>query len=279
MNRKSFPEEVKIGATEKLSLRVSIATLVRVLFEDPRDGTIMLALERKATLLASEDEHFVDVKSHPFGGAMRLLDPGALQNRIGEYHFDSEESRVERDFRIFIQPADWEVVQAFCLEYFRQPNEAILESDPTRELTEEFYDTLEIHLKSDQYTWEAIGMLMEENPSPTENIHARGYPTVRIYRIFEARILDRAVISAMIESSETCSDKGLGKRALEDSLNGGLGRANAVLTLPFREINDFHLGIPLAVRNQPVYFQSHQLDETVAAVLEGVTLPKYSEHL
>jgi hypothetical protein len=279
MNRKSFLEEVKIGATEELSLRLSIATLVRVLFEHPRVGTMMLALERKATLLGSEGEHFVDVKSQPFGGAMRLLDLDALQKRIGEFHFDSEESRAERDFRIFIRPAVWATIREFCLEYFRQPNDAILESDPTRELTEEFYDTLEIHLKPDQYTCEAIGTLIEENPSPTENIHARGYPTVRIYRIFEARILHPAVISAMLENSETCSDKILGKRALEDSLNGGPGRANAVLTLPFREINDFHLGIPRAARNQRVYFQSHRLDETVAAVLEGVMIPKYREHL
>ena len=40
-----------IGATDELSLRVSVATLVRVLFEHPKNGDLMLALERKATLL------------------------------------------------------------------------------------------------------------------------------------------------------------------------------------------------------------------------------------
>ena len=34
-----------IGATNDLNLRVSVATLVRVLFENPRDGQLMLALE------------------------------------------------------------------------------------------------------------------------------------------------------------------------------------------------------------------------------------------
>ncbi len=38
------------GAAGELSLRVSVATLVRVLFEHPRDGEWMLALERKATV-------------------------------------------------------------------------------------------------------------------------------------------------------------------------------------------------------------------------------------
>jgi hypothetical protein len=44
-----------IGATQALSVRVSVATLVRVLFENPRDGDLMLALERKATLRQTEN--------------------------------------------------------------------------------------------------------------------------------------------------------------------------------------------------------------------------------
>ena len=36
-----------IGATDELSLRLSVATLVRVLFENPKDRELMLALERK----------------------------------------------------------------------------------------------------------------------------------------------------------------------------------------------------------------------------------------
>ena len=62
--------EPGIGATPDLSLRVSVATLVRVIFENPANGEWMLALERKATLQNTE----VEVKSHPFGGAIRILD-------------------------------------------------------------------------------------------------------------------------------------------------------------------------------------------------------------
>ena len=44
------PHEIGIGATAELSLRVSVATLVRVLIQNPNDDELMLALERKATL-------------------------------------------------------------------------------------------------------------------------------------------------------------------------------------------------------------------------------------
>jgi hypothetical protein len=274
MTPKSLTPIVGVGATNELSLRVSVATLVRVLFENPKDGKLMLALERKATLLEEEGRRFVDVKSQPFGGAIRLLDRDALQERIGDFHFDCEASRSEQDFRVFIQPSAWEAVREFCLEYF-DAGDAVLESDPRRELSEEFADALKIGLKPDQYIYQRAGTIIEDHPAPTENTHARGVPTARLYRIFEARILDSALASAVIENSESCSDQDLRERALQDSRNGGSGRANAVLTLPFKGINAFYLLIPPDARNKPVFFQNHQLDETVAAVLEGVPVPKY----
>ena len=58
----------------EVNLCVSVATLVRALFENPRDGEWMLALERQATL--RESGRAVEVKSRPFGGAIRILEPG-----------------------------------------------------------------------------------------------------------------------------------------------------------------------------------------------------------
>jgi hypothetical protein len=275
MKTKSFSSEIDIGATDELSLRISVGALVRVLFEHPDDGKWMLALERKATLLDSENGPVVDVKSQPFGGAIQILDPGALQRKIGDFHFDSEESRAEQDFRIFIRPAHWEAVRAFCMRHFNQPNDPVLEADPTRELAEEFEGTLGINLNRDQYIYQTVGMIIEDNPSTTEYIHARGYPTARIYRIFEARVLDPSLASAMIENSERCSEQDLRERALQGSHNGGPGRANAVLTIPFEEIHAFYVSILPDARNKPIWFQNHQLDETVAAVLERVPVPKY----
>ena len=275
MKTKSISSEIGIGTTDELRLRVSVAALVRVLFPHPSNGRLMLALERKATLLEEDGWRFVDVKAQPFGGALRLHDLKSLQERIGDFHFDSEESRAEQDFRIFIRPADWETVRAFCLKHLGPPNGSVLESNPIRELREEFADALGMDLKPDQYTYQAVGTVVEDQPSPTENTHARGYPTTRIYRIFEARILDRALASAMIENSESCSDEDLRQRALQHFQIGKAGRANAVLTLPFREVNDFYVAIPLERRNTPILLHNYQLDETVAAILDGVRVPKY----
>lgn len=275
MKTKSLQSEVGVGATDELSLRVSVAALLRVLFEHPREGKLMLALERQATLLDEDGQQFVDVKSQPFGGAIQFNDLGALQERIGKFHFDSEESRAEQDLRIFIHPEDWDEVRAFSLGQLSQPDESILEADPTRELAEEFADTLKMSLKQDQYSYQVAGTVLEDYPSPTANTRARGYPTARIYGIFEVRILDPALASVLVKNSESCSDQNLQQLAWEDFQNGGAGRANAVLTLPLKEINALYMSVPPDVRNKPVLFQNHQLDETVASILEGVSVPKY----
>ncbi|HJQ14424.1 MAG TPA: hypothetical protein VJ830_06715, partial [Anaerolineales bacterium] len=187
------------------------------------------------------------------------------------FHFDSEESRAEQDFRIFIRPADWETIQAFCLKHFAHLNGSVLESDPARELREEFADAMGIDLKPAQYSYQAIGTIVEDQPSPTQNIHARGYPTTRVYRIFEARILDPSLTSVMLENSGTFSTESLYKLAQ----NGGTEKANAILTLPFKEIQAHYQAVPFDLRNGPTRFQGEQLDETVAAVLDGVSVPKY----
>jgi len=62
-----------IGTTNELSLRVSVAMLVRVIFKHPNNDELMLALERKATLRQTEHERIVEVKSQPFGGAKELV--------------------------------------------------------------------------------------------------------------------------------------------------------------------------------------------------------------
>jgi hypothetical protein len=276
MNHKhSKPINLGIGATKDLNLRVSVAALVRVLFENPNDGEVMLALERRATLLENAGRRFVDVKAQPFGGAIQFRDRMVLQELIGDFRFDSEESRSEQDFRIFIHPSDWAAVQQFCLDHFKDLDDLVLETDPKRELAEEFADALKINLKPNQYSLKPVGVVVEDNPAPTANIDARGYLTIRVYRIFEARIVDPTLSRAMLANSERYSDHELHKLALEDVRNGGKGRANAILTLPMKLISDVYLAVPTEARNAPISFQSNQLDETVAAVLEDVAVPKY----
>lgn len=268
----------RVGATNELSLRVSVATLVRVLFEHPDDGKIMLALERRASVYSTEAGLVVRVKSQPFGGAIHIYDLRKLQQSIGDFHFDSDEARLEQDFRIFIRPSAWETVRGLCLRHIRQPDDPVLEFDPRRELLEEFADTMDVNLQSDQYSYQAIGTVVENDPSPTENISARGYPTARIYRIFETRVLDPWLAETMTRSSEGCAEQDLRKRALEDFQKDGPGRANTVLALPLDQIRSAYFSVASEVRNAPILFQTHTLDETVAAILDDVSVPKYQRY-
>jgi hypothetical protein len=271
--------DIGIGATRELTLRVSIATLVKVLFQNPKDGEIMLALERKATLLEKDGRRIVETKAQPFGGAIQIQDTRLLHNQIGSFHFDSEQSRSEQDFRIFIAPLAWGQLREFCLQHLNHGNDAIFESDPVRELAEEFAEVLGLSLQTEQYTYHTTGTVIEDQPSATDNFYARDGLTVRIYRIFEARILDPSLANRLMINSEGCTNEDLQQRALEDAQNGEKGWANAALTLPLHEIRAFYETILPEARNKPISFQNHKLDETVAAILEDVTVPKYQKIL
>jgi hypothetical protein len=260
-----------IGATPDLSLRVSIATLVRVIFKHPINDEWMLALERKATL--REDK--VEIKSQPFGGAIRILDLDAIHDLIGDFHFDSEHSRAEQDFRLFIRPSSWSVLREFCIQHLSRADDPILETDPDRELTEEFFGALKVNLQPEQYVCMPVATLVENEAAPTENIHANGYPTVRVYRIFEASVTDPALIHAMLKISESSSHEIIRELVLEDARNGGKGRVNTILALPLKRMYDFYRDLLPEKRNIPITFENDQLDETICAILDGVAAPKY----
>jgi len=260
-----------IGATPELSLRVSVATLARVLFRHPEDGEMMLALERKATLRNTD----VEVKSQPFGGAIRIKDISRLHDQIGDFHFDSERSRVEQDFRLFIRPSSWSAVREFCIEHFSLDDSPILETDPVRELTEEFYDALGISLKPEQYSSKPAATVVENDPMPTDNIHAEGVPTVRVYRIFEVTISDSGLIDTMLASSEMLSDNDLRDLAIKDAQIGGKGRANAILAVPMKQIRTVYSAMPPAECDTSILFEQHRLDTTITTVLDNITDPQY----
>ena len=264
-----------IGATSDLSLRVSVATLVRVVFQYSLNDAWMLALERKATLYETEHEHVVEVKSQPFGGAIRILDLDALYDLIGDFHFDNERSRAERDFRLFIRPSSWSVLREFCIQHLSHATDPILETDPVRELVEEFAEVLKINLKPEQYISRPVATVVENEAAPTDNIHAEGVPTVRVYRIFEAHILEAALRESMVAHSEGMSHNKLCELALDDFQNSGKGRANGILVLPLEQITTAYGGLSPTERNAPILFGKHYLDETVSAILDNIPVPKY----
>jgi hypothetical protein len=232
----------------------------------------MLALERKATV---GNNGSVNVRAQPFGGAVRILNPRPLQKILGEIQFDSVRSKHEQDFRILILPSQWEPVKAYCLQHLQNPDDAELESLPDRELVEEFEETIKVHLRPEQYTYRPEGFVIEDSPVPTDNTDARGRLTVRLYRIFEVRIVDLALCNVMLAASERCSDQEVGILALKDFQKGGMGRGNSILTLPLRTVTESYLMLPLETRYRKIVIENHEFDESVLAVLEGVEVQQY----
>ena len=266
-------QEIGVGATEELSLRVSVATLVSVLFDSPDDGQTMLALERTATLRDIEGRPEVVVRAKPFGGAVRLTDPQVLKARIGNFHYDSIQSRAEGDFRIQIYPPSWEKVKEICWEHFKETKKDILDFSPRRELAEEFEDTLNVRITSDQYHLKPRGMIVEDLPVGTDNVRAAGLPTVRIFYVFEARMVASEMIRMILANNRRYSEKDLQNMAWEDALQGGRGRANAILALGLDELKKAYWLIATDSRREPISIRGHQLDGNVLAILEKVNNP------
>jgi len=268
-------QTISVGPTVELSLRVSVSTLSRVVFSHPRDWIPMLALEHKATLVSVGTDPNVDVKAQPFGGAIQILNIESLLSLVGSFNFDSERSRSERDFRIYMNPSNWGKVRDFCLKNMAEGGGRELELDPTRELVEEFDDTLGIQLKPEQYIVDPYNIVVENEPAPTSNVRASGAPTARIYRVYEVRILDRDLCRAMISNSEAHPGQVLRAEALDDAHKGGLGRANAVLVAAEEEIRAAFLNVPPERRGEVLPFAGTLLEGNVPAVLEGVKVTKY----
>jgi hypothetical protein len=263
------PDDYKIGvgATESLSLRVSVATLVRVLFYHPENGQTMLVLERTATLREIEGRSEITVRAKPFGGAVRLINPQALRKVIGNFHYDSEQSCQENDFRILIDTASWKKVMDICRQQLNGTEKRILDSSPMRELTEEFEDTLHVRLTPGQYDLKPFGIVVEATPVETDSVRAEGFPTARVYYLFEARIGASEIITMLLDNHKRYSDEDLEKMAWEDARRGGRGRANAILALKLDELKDVYRSIPIERRHDPIKVGSHQLDGNVWAVL------------
>ncbi len=264
-----------VGPTAELSLRVSVATLARIVFPGPADAELMLALEHKATLRSAGGELGVLTKAQPFGGAVRILNLDRLQGVVGSFHFDSERSRAERDLRILIRPSDWETVREFCLRNLGRTDDPDLETDPARELAEEFEETLGIEPRRDQFAVKPVGIVLENEPAPTWNLHAMGVPTVRIYRVFEVQVVDPELCRVMVANSAHHPAQVLRSLALEDARRGGRGRANALLVAPIQRICDAYLALAPEMRGEPLSFENSYLDGNVAAILEGIAVPKY----
>lgn len=268
-------EIIGVGPTSELSLRVSAATLCRVIFQGLEDGIRMLALEHKAFLDYYGGGSQVIVQVQPFGGGIRILDKKRFSKIAGGFNFDSKRSYSEGDFRIFIEPNKWQDVRNFFIRNLGKGGSTVLESSPTRELVEEFHDTLGIQLSPNQYTIEPSGVIVEDEPVPTANLRAAGKPTVRIYLVYEVNILDPGLVNLMKSSSVANTAQALQDLVLVDAQNGGKGRANAIMVVSEELIRKAYNDLSPENRAEPLVFEGKLLEGNVAAVLEGVNVPKY----
>jgi hypothetical protein len=261
-------------STSDPTWRVSVATLNRVIIRDNPGASPLLVLERAATLFKDKALPPV-VLTKPFGGAVRILDGEALRRHIGNYEFDSSHSQSEQDFRILVPTAAWDRLKQFCVQHLAKPGDPILETSPQRELAEEFMDALHIQLQPGQVFINPAGFVFENTPAPTGNLYSRGFPTVRIYRIFEVEILESSLRSALLENSRRYSDLDLQAMAAADAAHGGKGRANAILALSLEAITQAYHTLPLPQRASPLEFGGHLFDPSVIAVLENVDTSQY----
>ena len=259
--------EIGVGASADTSLRVSVATLVRLLFEHPEEGKTILALERTASLRSIEGRPEVIVSAKPFGGGVRLTNPALLKSLIGPFRYDSERSRQDQDFRILIHPSSWSTLESICREHWGDPVAGILDPSAERELVEEFEDSLQRNLAPDQYRLRPWEIYVEDHPVETDSVRAAGMATVRVYYIYEARMQAPELVSLMLDNASRYTDKDLQELASEDARRGGKGRANAILTLALDELMDHYLTIPKDGRGAPTSLRGHRLNGNVRVIL------------
>jgi hypothetical protein len=167
------------------------------------------------------------------------------------------------------------LIKEYCLSHLEEEDDIELESVPHRELMEEFAETIRVYLNPNQYSVQPLGFVIENTPVQTEYAEARGQLTVRLYRIFEVRIVDAALCRVMLTVSQSYSDQELGARALQDFENFGKGRASTILTLPLGRLTEFYLALPSEMRYRKMMIDDHKFDESVLAILREVEVPQY----
>ena len=207
---------------------------------------------------------------------MRINQPAVLLEQIGDFHFDSPRTRSEQDFRILHPPCRLGNCQAVLPELRSGgAGSAFLETDPVRELAEEFAETLQFALSPTHYRLAPLELLVENEPVPSENVRAAQTRTARIYTLFEARLIDNRLIRHLFTRAQDISDQKLMEQASEDARNGGNGRANGVLALPIDLLNNIYRNLAPENRNERITAEGHEFEGNVPAVLQEVFVPKY----
>jgi hypothetical protein len=265
----------EVGPTEELSLRVSVATLSRVIFQPGDDGQLQLALEHKAHVHQTPQGPQLLAQAQPLGGGIRLLEPEALADHLGRFHFDSPRSKQEQDFRLFIRPSCWNDLLSLMEEELKLTHGAVVESEPGREIEEELFESLGLLVTPDQYSTYRLGLAVEKEPTPTHSWRAPGQPTARVYAIDEVVIADEVVCARLLAASREQTTSQLLALAQERSQSDGHGRANGVLVVPVAELQRTYKALPFEQRSEPLPFSGTVLSSNVVVLFPEVVTPRY----
>ena len=98
---------------------------------------------------------------------------------------------------------------------------------------------------------------------------------MRLYRVFEARILDPGLWRVIRANSAERSNDDLQQLVMQDWRGNGRGRANACIALPMVAVRRFYGSMPFEKRNGPVAYNGITLEGNIPAILEDVPSPKY----
>ena len=98
---------------------------------------------------------------------------------------------------------------------------------------------------------------------------------MRIYRVFEAHVIDPDLCKMMLDNGEKYSGAVLREMAIEDARKGGRGRANGMFVAPRRQIRDAYLSLLPDKRGDPLPFGNGILNGNVPASLDNIGVPAY----
>jgi hypothetical protein len=258
--------EPQVGPTDELSLRVSTAVLTKTTFRHPESGEHMLVLERKAVAEITSSGMKEKLQAQPLGGASRLVDPSALGRVVGQFNYDSAESKSEGDFRIQIRPEDWPRVRDFCVKHFMVPSTGVIEANPERELAEELGDSLDIEVDPTGYCTRNLGIVLRGATS-TDRVGVSGQQTVRAFNIYHVEITEPTLITKILENSSLVSDQSLNRDAREKATTSGKkGKSTALLALPISHVVEAFVSRDLSGEWPTVTVEGHTIADNVPAI-------------
>ncbi len=220
-------------------VRVSVGSLTLLTISDPLDQKEYFAFERRATGSSERGRKTWSTKSVPFGGAIKIKDKSALVDLIGDFDFDSDESRENNDFRIIVDRRKWKKIKIFCERSISQNNKRVIDFDPFDEIKEEIWKPTKIEVTRKKLSTKRIGTFANDFPVPTENINTPGKQTYRFYCLYNTRVVDQQLAKKLLKHADLRMDKECGFTAIKSRRTKGDGRYNSILMVGKKEFEEF----------------------------------------